>query len=44
MKKPKSKKIRKVWLIKPQSRVQKSTKRRLKEKIAEREKREELGR
>jgi hypothetical protein len=37
MKKPKPKKIRKVWAIKPQSRIQKSTKRQLLERIKKRE-------
>ncbi len=37
MKKPKPKKTRKVWAIKPQSRVQKSAKRQLMERIKKKE-------
>ena len=40
MKKPQPKKIRKVWAIKPQSRIQKSSKRQLLERIKTREARE----
>jgi hypothetical protein len=40
MKKPKAKKLRKVWLIKPQSRVQKSSKREALERIKKKEQRE----
>ncbi len=40
MKKPKPKKIRKVWAIKPQSRVQKSSKRQLLERIKNQEARQ----
>jgi hypothetical protein len=40
MKKPKVKKLRKVWLIKPQSRVRTATKRQVLEKIKKKELRE----
>jgi hypothetical protein len=40
MKKPKPKKIRKVWGIKPQSRIRPSTKRTLLEKIKKRDAKE----
>lgn len=41
MKKPKPKKIRKVWAIKPQSRVQKSSRRQLLEHLKDRENRQD---
>ena len=40
MKKPKANKLRKIWLIKPQSRVQTSTKRQALEKAKKKELRE----
>jgi hypothetical protein len=42
MKKPKPKKLRKVWVIKPQSRVRPSSKRKLLEEMKKREARREL--
>jgi hypothetical protein len=42
MKKPKPKKIRKVWGIKPQSRIHKSTKREFIEKIKKRDAQQDL--
>jgi hypothetical protein len=44
MKKPKPKKIRKVWGIKPQSRIQKSSKRDVMDKIKKRDTGQDLER